>query len=125
MSSQPGGSPRIVPDGSSLVHPATPGPELLETAAGTLRMLAEPTRLHLLWLLSDGPKAVTELTAASGAARTVVSQHLAKLRLSGLVDTRKDGRHVIYSIHDGHLVRLIRETINHADHRITGEPAHD
>lgn len=81
--------------------------------------------LHLLWQLSNGPKTVTELTDASGAARTVVSQHLAKLRLSGLVDTRKDGRHVIYSLHDGHLVRLIRETINHADHRTTGEPTHD
>lgn len=88
-------------------------------------MLAEPTRLHLLWQLVDGPKSVTELTAVSTMPRTVVSQHLAKLRLSGLVSTRKEGRHVFYSLHDGHLVRLIRETINHADHRLTGEPAHD
>lgn len=124
MSSQPSGDPRPAPDGPSLVHPVTPGPELLETASATLRMLAEPTRLHLLWQLAQGPKTVTELTAAAAVPRTVVSQHLAKLRLSGLVDTRKDGRHVIYSLHDGHLVRLIRETINHADHRITGEPAH-
>jgi ArsR family transcriptional regulator len=109
----------------SLVHPVTPGPELLESATSTLRMLAEPTRLHLLWQLAEGPKTVTELTAAAGVPRTVASQHLAKLRLSGLVDTRKDGRHVIYSLHDGHLVRLIRETINHADHRITGEPSHE
>jgi ArsR family transcriptional regulator len=87
-------------------------------------MLAEPTRLHLLWQLAQGPKTVTELTSVAGVPRTVVSQHLAKLRLSGLVDTRKDGRHVIYSLHDGHLVRLIRETFNHADHRITGEPTH-
>ncbi|WP_446698077.1 ArsR/SmtB family transcription factor [Arthrobacter sp. TS-15] len=108
----------------SLVHPITPDPELLETAAGTLRMLAEPTRLQLLWHLSNGPKTVTELTGLSGAPRTVVSQHLAKLRLSKLVDTRKDGRHIIYSLHDGHLIRLIRETMNHADHLMTGEPAH-
>ncbi|AOY74145.1 transcriptional regulator [Paenarthrobacter ureafaciens] len=113
------------PGEASLVHSVTPGPELLETAAGTLRMLAEPTRLHLLWQLSNGPRTVTELTEQSGAPRTVVSQHLAKLRLSGLVDTRKHGRHIIYSLHDGHLVRLIRETINHADHLMTGEPAHD
>ncbi|MFW0772285.1 metalloregulator ArsR/SmtB family transcription factor [Arthrobacter sp. Rue61a] len=125
MSSRPSSAFSTIPQEPSLVHPVTPGPELLETAAGTLRMLAEPTRLHLLWQLSNGPKTVTELTDASGAARTVVSQHLAKLRLSGLVDTRKDGRHVIYSLHDGHLVRLIRETINHADHRTTGEPTHD
>jgi DNA-binding transcriptional ArsR family regulator len=113
-----------VPDEPSLVHQMPPGPELLATAAATLRMLAEPTRLHMLWHLTEGPRTVSELTAAVGVPRTVASQHLAKLRMSGLVDTRKDGRHVIYSLHDGHLVRLIRETVNHADHRITGEPTH-
>lgn len=125
MSSLPDRQPEDAPDEPSLVHPVTPGPELLHAAASTLRMLAEPTRLHLLWQLVEGPKTVTELSTASPAPRTVVSQHLAKLRLSGLVDTRKDGRHVIYSLHDGHLVRLIRETMNHADHRISGEPTHD
>jgi DNA-binding transcriptional ArsR family regulator len=124
MTSQPRSEAVPAADVPSLVHQVTPGPELLEAASATLRMLAEPTRLHLLWQLAQGPKTVTELTAAVGVPRTVASQHLAKLRLSGLVDTRKDGRHVIYSLHDGHLVRLIRETINHADHRITGEPSH-
>jgi DNA-binding transcriptional ArsR family regulator len=125
LSSQPHTAPTPAPEKPSLVHPVTPGPQLLETAAATLRMLAEPTRLNLLFQLTEGPKTVTNLTTAAGVPRTVVSQHLAKLRLSGLVDTRKDGRHVIYSLHDGHLIRLIRETINHADHQLTGEPAHD
>jgi ArsR family transcriptional regulator len=125
MSSQPERASKGAPEKPSLIHPVTPDTELLAAAAGTLRMLAEPTRLHLLWQLSQGPKTVTELTAAAGVSRTVVSQHLAKLRFSGLVDNRKDGRHVIYSLSDGHLLRLIRETINHADHRITGEPTHD
>lgn len=124
MSSQPN-TPQRDTEEPSLVHAVAPGPELLETAAGTLRMLAEPTRLHLLWQLAQGPKTVSELTTAAQAPRTVVSQHLAKLRLSGIVDTRKAGRHVIYSLHDGHLIRLIQETINHADHKITGEPVHD
>lgn len=108
----------------SLVHAVTPDAGLLESAAGTLRMLAEPTRLQLLWQLAQGPQCVTQLVDAAGVPRTVVSQHLAKLRLSGLVDTRKDGRRVIYSLHDGHLLRLIQETINLADHRRTGEPSH-
>lgn len=125
LSSQPSSPFPGAPETPSLFHPVTPGPELLESAAGTLRMLAEPTRLHLLWQLAQGPKSVTELVNEALVPRTVVSQHLAKLRLSGLVDTRKDGRHVIYSLHDGHLVRLIQETINHADHQVTGEPTHD
>lgn len=108
----------------SLIHPIVPGPGHLAAASETLRMLAEPTRLHLLWQLSAGPRTVTELTEASGVPRTVVSQHLAKLRLSGLVDTRKDGRHIIYSLRDGHLIRLIHEAINHADHIVTGEARH-
>ncbi|MFJ4264572.1 ArsR/SmtB family transcription factor [Paenarthrobacter nicotinovorans] len=125
MSSQPETGFRRAPETPSLFHPVTPGPELLESAASTLRMLAEPTRLQLLWQLAQGPKTVGELVDAGAVPRTVASQHLAKLRLSGLVDARKDGRHVIYSLHDGHLIRLIQETINHADHEITGEPTHD
>lgn len=125
MSSQPESVPSAATETPSLVHEVVPGPELLDAAASTLRMLAEPTRLHLLWQLAEGPKTVSELTAAADVPRTVASQHLAKLRHSGLVDTRKEGRNVIYSLRDGHLVRLIRETINHADHQMTGEPTHD
>ncbi|WP_426999041.1 ArsR/SmtB family transcription factor [Pseudarthrobacter sp. N5] len=102
----------------------SPSPRHLAAASDTLRMLADPTRLHLLWQLSAGPSTVSELTTAARASRTAVSQHLAKLRLAGLVDTRKDGRNVVYSLHDGHLIRLIRETLNHADHVLTGEPRH-
>jgi len=55
----------------------------------------------------------------------VVSQHLAKLRLGGLVQTRRVGRSVIYRVDDGHLTRLVFESLNHADHQMTGEPAHE
>ncbi|MDP9989017.1 hypothetical protein J2S98_004206 [Arthrobacter oryzae] len=49
MSSQPDHGLRPAPEKPSLVHRVAPGPQLLEAAAGTLRLLAEPTRLHLLW----------------------------------------------------------------------------
>ncbi|CAA9240345.1 MAG: sigma-70 region 2 domain protein, partial [uncultured Arthrobacter sp.] len=60
----------------------------------------------------------------TAVSRTSVSQHLAKLRLAGLVSTHRESRRVIYSITDGHLARLVREGLNHADHRVTGEPGH-
>ncbi|MHA7143307.1 ArsR/SmtB family transcription factor [Arthrobacter sp. TmT3-37] len=102
-----------------------PDSQRLEAGAGTFRMLADPTRFHLLWLLTQGPADVGTLVAATGANRTAVSQHLAKLRLSGLVATRREARNVVYSIIDGHLTRLILEGMNHADHRVTGEPVHE
>ncbi|GGC75279.1 helix-turn-helix transcriptional regulator [Hoyosella rhizosphaerae] len=108
----------------SLDHAVEPDAARLASASDTFRMLSDPTRLHILWLLSQGPADVTALTAASSASRTAVSQHLAKLRFSGMVDTRKEGRNVIYSLPDGHLARLVREGLNLADHKVTGEPPH-
>ncbi|GAC66938.1 ArsR/SmtB family transcription factor [Gordonia soli] len=117
ISDDPSGTP-------SLSHPASPDAQRLDAATRTFQMLADPTRLHILWLLSEGEADVSALTESCGASRTAVSQHLAKLRFTGLVDTRKDGRRVIYRIRDGHLTRLVREGLNHADHFVTGEPPH-
>ncbi|WP_433754917.1 ArsR/SmtB family transcription factor [Nocardia sp. CA-135398] len=108
----------------SLEHPVVADPAHLEAATATFRMLSDPTRLHILWLLADGEADVTALIEACGASRTAVSQHLAKLRFTGMVETRREGRHVIYRIRDGHLARLVREGLNHADHIVTGEPPH-
>ncbi|WP_026554887.1 ArsR/SmtB family transcription factor [Arthrobacter sp. 35W] len=112
------------PAGASLVHPGEPDAPRRDAAAAVFRMLADPTRLHILWLLTQGPSDVGSLAGRTGANRAAVSQHLAKLRLSSLVSARKDGRRVVYSISDGHLSRLVAEGFNHADHLVTGEPLH-
>ncbi|OBA56700.1 transcriptional regulator [Nocardia sp. 852002-20019_SCH5090214] len=109
----------------SLVHPVQPDPAHLDAATSVFRMLADPTRLHLLWLLADDEADVTALTEACGGSRTAVSQHLAKLRFTGMVDTRREGRRIIYRIRDGHLARLVREGLNLADHIVTGELPHE
>jgi len=110
---------------ASLHHPDAPDARRLDAATATFRMLSDPTRLQILWLLTQEPSDVGSLVERTGASRTSVSQHLAKLRFSGLVTTRKNSRHVVYSIADGHLTRLVMEGLNHADHKVTGEPVHD
>ena len=121
MSSTTPGKPVSPP---SLVHERSPDRDRLDAASETFRMLADPTRLHLLWLLTRGEADVSALAEMTGGSRTSVSQHLAKLRFARLVDTRKDGRRVVYRLRDGHLGRLVQEGFNHADHRVTGEPPH-
>ncbi|WP_405015211.1 ArsR/SmtB family transcription factor [Kitasatospora sp. NBC_01539] len=101
------------------------GGERLEVAASVLALLADRTRLALLERLGRGEADVTTLVEATGAARPSVSQHLAKLRLAGLVASRKDGRHVVYSLRHGHLRRLVDEALNVADHQIGSLPPHD
>ncbi|HEX5348419.1 MAG TPA: metalloregulator ArsR/SmtB family transcription factor, partial [Pseudonocardiaceae bacterium] len=83
----------------------------LDAAVTALRMLADPTRLRLLWLLGTGEYDVGSLTAAVEAARPSVSQHLAKLKLAGLVTMRRDGRRAVYVARGGHVRRLVTEVL--------------
>ncbi|MEU0936966.1 MULTISPECIES: metalloregulator ArsR/SmtB family transcription factor [unclassified Embleya] len=99
--------------------------ERLDVAASILALLADRTRLALLYRLGRGEADVTTLIEACEAPRPSVSQHLAKLRLAGLVTTRRDGRRVVYSLRHGHLRRLVDEALNVADHEIRTLPPHD
>jgi DNA-binding transcriptional ArsR family regulator len=101
-----------------------PGAQV-EAAVTALRMLADPTRLRLLWLLRDGEHDVTSLAAAVGAARPAVSQHLAKLVLAGLVAARRDGRRRLYRARGAHVRRMVVEALHAANHQVTGVPDHD
>ncbi|WP_062206228.1 helix-turn-helix transcriptional regulator [Streptomyces sp. NBRC 109706] len=100
-------------------HHGEPSPEQYARAADVLTLLADRTRLVLLHTLSAGEADVTALTTACGAARPAVSQHLAKLRLGGLVTTRKEGRRVVYTLRNSHIARLVDEALGHADHDLT------
>ncbi len=88
------------------------------------RMLADPTRLRILWLLCGAEYDVTTLAERVDAARPAVSQHLVKLRLAGLVTTRRDGRRALYRARGRHVSRLLHEAIDAAHHRLTGTPDH-
>lgn len=102
-----------------------PPGEHVGAAADSFRMLADPTRLRLLWLLCGAELDVSALAAAVGAARPAVSQHLAKLRMTGLVATRRDGRRVLYRARGGHVRRLLVEALEAAAHTVRGLPDHD
>ena len=94
-----------------------PDPERVAVAVDGFRMLADPTRFRLLWLLCGGPLDVSTLAERLDVARPAVSQHLAKLRMLGMVDQTRDGRHILYRARDEHVGRLLREAVRDADHR--------
>ncbi|WP_052867255.1 MULTISPECIES: ArsR/SmtB family transcription factor [Streptomyces] len=106
-------------------HVQAPDSARLAEATGVFALLADETRLHLLWLLAQDESDVGSLAERCPASRTAVSQHLAKLRLAGLVEKRREGRHIYYRLSDGHLRRLVLEALSHADHRVSGQAPHD
>ena len=56
------------------------------------------TRIQLITCLSNGKKNVNELIENCGLSQSAVSQHLQKLRISGLVKDEKMGKYVYYSL---------------------------
>ncbi|GAA2400796.1 metalloregulator ArsR/SmtB family transcription factor [Actinomadura vinacea] len=102
-----------------------PNEEQVHLAAETFRLLADPTRMKILWALLQGESSVACLADLVGAAPTAVSQHLAKLRLAGLVKGRREGTFVYYSAANVHVRRLLDEALFHADHTDRDLPDHD
>ncbi|MEH1015699.1 metalloregulator ArsR/SmtB family transcription factor [Micromonospora sp. CPCC 206060] len=101
-----------------------PNDEQVHLAAESFRMLADPTRIRILWALLQGESSVACLAELVGAAPTAVSQHLAKLRLAGLVHGRREGTFVYYSAADVHVQALLAEALFHADHADRNLPDH-
>lgn len=102
-----------------------PTEEQVRTAVTAFAMLAEPTRLRLLWLVSAEELDVSSLAARTGVSVASASAHLAKLRLAGLVRTTRAGRRVLYRARDRHVRTLIVEALFHADHQVAGLADHD
>jgi DNA-binding transcriptional ArsR family regulator len=92
-----------------------PNDEQVHLAAETFRMLTDPTRIKILWALLQGESSVACLAELAGAAPTAVSQHLAKLRLAGLVRGRREGTFVYYSAANDHVRSLLDQALFHAD----------
>lgn len=88
-------------------------PEMLQQAASMFGMLAATVRLHIVWLLAQGERDVGSLAEQTGVTAQVVSQHLAKLRLAGVVHARREGRRQVYLVDDPHLVTAVGEMLAH------------
>ena len=96
-------------------HPPSPelDDDLLQDAAATFGILAAGARLHIVWLLAEGERDVGTLADEVGQSVAAVSQHLAKLKLAGLVRSRREGRRQVYLVDDPYLVETDRAALHH------------
>jgi len=76
-------------------------------AASVLRTLANEDRLLLLCQISQGEKSVGELEELLDLHQPTLSQQLGVLRAEGLVETRRDGKRIFYSIADQKVLALL------------------
>ena len=78
-----------------------------EAASDFLKALANENRLLLLCLLAEGEKSVTELESILALRQPTVSQQLARLRADHLVNFRRDGKTIYYSLASDDVRRVI------------------
>lgn len=96
----------------------------MELAAETFRLLADVTRVQVLWALLDAELAVNEIAAVVGRPAPSISQHLAKLRLARLVTTRREGTKVFYTLVNSHVRQLVEDAVLNAEHAGADEVPH-
>src|SRR5205807_8693427 len=88
------------------------------------RMLADATRVQVLWSLTNREMSVNELAEHVAKPAPSVSQHLAKLRMARLVQTRREGTTILYSLENDHVRQLVIDAVRNAEHAGPGVPPH-
>jgi DNA-binding transcriptional ArsR family regulator len=85
-----------------------------------MQALSAPSRLRLLYALQLGEASVNELAQLTGLTPSAASQQLRILRHLRFVATRREGRSILYRLHDGHVAVLLAEARNHLEHAAHG-----
>jgi len=81
--------------------------------AETFRVLGDTTRVRMLDALSHAEVCVCDLASLLGLTESAVSHQLRLLRSLRLVTSRRDGRHIYYTLADQHVVKLFAQGLEH------------
>ncbi|MFZ5909382.1 MAG: ArsR/SmtB family transcription factor [Chloroflexota bacterium] len=76
-----------------------------ERQASHCRVMGNPQRILILWLLAQGERTVTEIAEAIGASLPSTSHHLRILEFSNMVRTRREHHNIFYHLIDNELVK--------------------
>ncbi|HQY90756.1 MAG: metalloregulator ArsR/SmtB family transcription factor [Caldilinea sp.] len=85
-------------------------------AAALFKALSDPTRVRIVGLLAHTELCVGDLCLVLGMSQPAVSHHLGRLRALRIVETRKEGKHVFYTLADEHIHQLYHQGVDHVSH---------
>ncbi|WP_038252056.1 helix-turn-helix transcriptional regulator [Williamsia sp. D3] len=93
--------------------------QVLDAAGELLRALSAPVRIAIVLELLSGGRCVHELVGALSVPQPLISQHLRVLKSAGVVEGRRSGREVLYTLVDDHLAHIVTDAIAHATEEST------
>lgn len=91
--------------------------KMIEFLSSIFKVLADPTRLKIIYTLSKSPLCVTDISEMLEMSQSSISHQLAMLRNKELIKVERVGRKAIYSLDDEHVITLFKEGYNHAEHK--------
>lgn len=95
-----------------------PRDEIIDKMEDLLNIASDSTRLKILYAVREKEKSVSEIVKEVGASQSLVSHQLQILRKADLVNYRKEGTSVIYSLADEHVNMLLDVVYDHVTEAI-------
>ena len=96
----------------------------VDLAVEVFTMLGDATRVRIILALRDDELSVNHLADIVDRSPAAVSQHLAKLRMARIVNTRHEAQRVFYSLTNEHAIQLVTDAIYQAEHSVDDTPTH-
>lgn len=91
-------------------------PDTVEKVAQVFKALADPTRVKILYLLSQEESSVTHIAEVLNMSQSAVSHQLAFLKNLRLVTFKRQGNVFLYTYDDEHVITLLKQAIHHMEH---------
>ena len=90
-----------------------PEKEILEQIAELFKGFCDPTRVHILALLQQRERCVSEIAEAVELSQSAISHQLRLLKQMHLIKFRREGKNILYSLADDHVRTILEMGLEH------------
>ena len=88
----------------------------VEHIADLFKGFADPTRVHILYLLAQGERCVGDIAEGVQISQSAISHQLRMLKQMHLIKYRREGKNVLYSLDDDHVKIILETGLEHVTH---------
>ena len=97
------------------VKAGMPTDDKIEEMGARFKVISEPSRLKILLALSGGELCVEHITQAVNGNQSAVSHQLKTLKDNKIIKSRREGKNILYSVSDRHILTMIEMAKEHLD----------